>query len=62
MSEINWRKLPHKWRIAWLLNSSSFAFFFGFMSRETLYKRFDRAAELAGRGPAFFSGYSARKE
>jgi hypothetical protein len=49
-------------RISWLLSSSSFAYCFGLMSREKLYQRFDRAAELYGRGPAFFSGYSARKE
>jgi hypothetical protein len=49
-------------RISWLLFSSSFANSFGLMSRDKLYERFDRAAELAGRGPAFFSGYRAREE
>ena len=47
-----------KLRISWLLASSSFARSFGLMSRKKFYQRFDRAAELAGRGPRFFSGYS----
>jgi hypothetical protein len=44
-------------RIIWLLCSSSFAYSFGLMSRRKLYERLDRAAELYGRGPAFFSGW-----
>jgi hypothetical protein len=46
-----------KLKILRIVASSSFAWSFGRMSRDELYHRFDRAAELAGRGPRYFSGH-----
>lgn len=44
-------------KVWWLLASSSFANQFGLMSSRRMYQRFDRAGELAGRGPRFFSSH-----
>jgi hypothetical protein len=40
------------WR---LLIGSPFAYEFGRISKTELYQRLDQAAELAGRGPGYFS-------